>query len=70
MSPGAMHRQQQQDEMSWSYYLSEISVRRVMDETLNLWYRKGESYWMTNPTHLIEQYHECERLISSWYVIT
>uniref|UniRef100_A0A0B7JT75 Xylanolytic transcriptional activator regulatory domain-containing protein n=1 Tax=Bionectria ochroleuca TaxID=29856 RepID=A0A0B7JT75_BIOOC len=59
--------QQHINEMGWSYYLAEISARRMIDETLHLWYRKGETYWMKNPTHLIEQYHECQLQVSSWH---
>ncbi|KAJ4271437.1 hypothetical protein NW762_000139 [Fusarium torreyae] len=59
--------QRQVDERGWYYYLSEISIRRTVDETLNLLYRNGEEYWMKNPLYLIRQYHECEQQISQWH---
>ncbi|KAL5618326.1 hypothetical protein FOVSG1_000548 [Fusarium oxysporum f. sp. vasinfectum] len=55
------------DERGWYYYLSEISIRRTVDETLNLLYRNGEEYWMKHPTYLIRQYHESEQQISQWH---
>ncbi|KAF5007838.1 hypothetical protein FDECE_5864 [Fusarium decemcellulare] len=58
--------QRQVDERGWLYYLSEISIRRTVDETLNLLYRNGEEYWMNNPAQLVRQYHECEQQTSLW----
>ncbi|KAM5347762.1 hypothetical protein ACJ41O_007586 [Fusarium nematophilum] len=59
--------QRQVDERGWCYYLSEISIRRTIDETLNVLYRQGEEYWMKNPSQLIRQYHECEQQITQWH---
>lgn len=61
-------KQRETDERGWCYYLSEISIRRTVDEILNLLYRHGEEYWMKNPTRLIQQYRECEEQISQWSV--
>ncbi|KAH7274929.1 hypothetical protein B0J15DRAFT_531018 [Fusarium solani] len=65
-SVGPDEEQRQVDERGWCYYLSEISIRRTVDETLNLLYRHGEGYWMKNPAHLVRQYHECEQQIALW----
>lgn len=56
-----------QEERSWFFYLAEISLRRTINDTLWLLYRKGEQYWMTHIDSLEEQYEETERQISLWY---
>lgn len=61
-------RQRQASERGWYYYLSEISVRRTIDATLDSLYRQGPEYWMKNPEYLIRQYEITEEQISSWYV--
>ncbi|KAF4981675.1 hypothetical protein FZEAL_2562 [Fusarium zealandicum] len=63
----ADEKQRQLDERGWCFYLSEISIRRTIDETLHLLYRHGEEYWMKNPAQLIRQHHECEQQVSLWH---
>jgi hypothetical protein len=65
-SPGLGEEQRQVDERGWCYYLSEISIRRTVDEMLDLLYRHGEEYWMKNSTYLIRQYHDTDQQIASW----
>ncbi|RSL74105.1 hypothetical protein CEP53_000498 [Fusarium sp. AF-6] len=63
--PSSIDRQRRINEQGWYYYLAEISVRRTVDETLNLLYSQGPEYWMENPAYLIRQYYECEGQVSS-----
>ncbi|RSL91448.1 hypothetical protein CDV31_015465 [Fusarium ambrosium] len=65
--PSSIDRQRRINEQGWYYYLAEISVRRTVDETLNLLYSQGPEYWMENPAYLIRQYYECEGQVSSWH---
>lgn len=66
-SHGLDEELRQVKERGWCYYLAEISVRRTVDEMLDMLYRHGESYWLKNPAQLVRQYHECEQQVSSWY---
>ena len=68
LSPSFIDKKRLINEQGWCYYLAEISVRRIVDETLNLLYSYGPEHWMENPGYLIRQYHECEKQVSSWYV--
>ncbi|CRK45560.1 hypothetical protein BN1723_006672, partial [Verticillium longisporum] len=54
------------NERGWCYYLSEISLRRTIDETVDLLYRKGEAYWLQNSSQLVRHYWGSERQIASW----
>jgi hypothetical protein len=71
-SPGSLARtsiekQRRKNEQGWCFYLAEISVRRTVDETLNLLYSRGPDYWMASPAYLIRQYHESDEQVSMWY---
>ncbi|RSL66823.1 hypothetical protein CEP53_003206 [Fusarium sp. AF-6] len=56
----------QLEERGWCYYVAEISLRRTIDDTLQHLAEGGEESWLSNPSHLIRQYHELEKQRSLW----
>ena len=54
-------------EMIWSYYLSELAVRRIANRIMNCFYRNGESSWLAMPIdRMIRVADELELQISQW----
>lgn len=56
----------QRNEFIWFFYLTEISLRRTLDEVLSVIYGKGEHSWIENIDLVCRQYYESERQISEW----
>lgn len=52
---------------SWLFYLAEISLRRTIDDTLWLFYHKGEGYWIKNEDVILHQYINFTKQIHPWY---
>ncbi|OCT46892.1 hypothetical protein CLCR_02303 [Cladophialophora carrionii] len=57
----------QHEERSWCFYLSEISLRRTINDTLLLLYRNGEAHWMENIHFVLKHAAECEKQIDMWH---
>lgn len=56
-------------EMIWSYYLSELAVRKIANRIMNCFYRQGESSWLSMPIdRMIRVAEELELQISQWCV--
>ncbi|KAK7427323.1 hypothetical protein QQZ08_006092 [Neonectria magnoliae] len=55
------------DEKGWCYYLAEISLRRAIDETVQVLYQRGDYFWLQNQAYLVRHYHEFEQQISLWH---
>lgn len=55
-----------QDERSWYFYSAEISLRRTLNDTLHLLYRKSEQFWLDHVSFLVQQHAESERQIRLW----
>lgn len=58
------------NESIWFFYVTEISLRRTLDEVLSVIYEKGEQSWIENIDLVCRQYYESEKQISDWYYIT
>ncbi|KAF7552950.1 hypothetical protein G7Z17_g3985 [Cylindrodendrum hubeiense] len=56
------------DEKGWCYYLAEISLRRAIEETIQVLYQRGDYFWLQNQEYLVRHYHEFEQQISLWQV--
>lgn len=56
-----------EEEMSWFFYLSEISLRRTINSSLELLYYNGGQQWSRNQDQLRRTYMECEEQITLWY---
>lgn len=54
------------EERGWFFYLAEISLRRTINDALDLLYRNGEKHWMNNIKLLVSQHEEQERQVLLW----
>ncbi|KAK5047099.1 hypothetical protein LTR84_007042 [Exophiala bonariae] len=52
---------------SWLFYIAEISLRRTINDTIWLFYHKGEEYWLENIGLLVRQHSESDSQIGLWY---
>ncbi|KAH8714585.1 hypothetical protein BGZ61DRAFT_349210 [Ilyonectria robusta] len=59
-------QQRQLDEKGWCYYLAEISLRRAIDETVQVLYQRGDYFWLQNQDYLVRHYHDFEQQITLW----
>lgn len=56
-------------EKIWSYYLSELAVRKIGNRIMNCFYKDGETSWLTMPLdRMIRVAEELELQITQWYV--
>ncbi|KAH7153462.1 hypothetical protein EDB81DRAFT_791439 [Dactylonectria macrodidyma] len=55
------------DEKGWYYYLAEISLRRAIDETIQVLYQRGSYFWLQNQAYLVRHCHDFEQQISLWH---
>lgn len=56
-------------ERIWSYYLSEIAVRKIGNRVMNCFYQEDAAAWLSMPLHrLIRVAEELELQLSQWYV--
>ncbi|KAH6884451.1 hypothetical protein B0T10DRAFT_130882 [Thelonectria olida] len=55
------------EERGWFFYLAEISLRRTINDALDLLYRKDEKHWMNNIKLLVSQHEEQERQVLLWH---
>jgi hypothetical protein len=54
-------------ENCWSYYLSEIAVRHIMNRVINTFYQNNESSWLSMPIHrMIRMAQELESQLTQW----
>lgn len=54
-------------EMVWSYYLSELAVRKIANRIMNCFYRQDESSWLSMPIdRMIRVAEELELQITQW----
>ena len=61
-----LHRQHEQ---SWFYYLTEITLRRLANRVLNVFYRDGPGGWtLAALPSMIKMAREFESHIDDWYV--
>ncbi|SPO07570.1 uncharacterized protein DNG_10265 [Cephalotrichum gorgonifer] len=60
------YEQKAEEERSWFFYLAEISLRRIINDTLHTFYEKGEEHWMKHIDLVCRQYHESEEQVSQW----
>lgn len=63
-------QQRSEEERSWFFYFAEISLRRTINDTLQLYYARGEGHWIQNTSQMIHQYRETEKGFSLWYVLS
>lgn len=54
-------------EPGWFFYLAEISLRRTINDTISLLYRKTEKEWLNHPGHILRQCTEAKRQIGLCY---
>lgn len=55
-------------ERIWSYYLSEIAVRKIGNRIMNCFYQEDAAAWLSMPLHrLIRVAEELELQLSQWY---
>ena len=53
----------------WSYYVSEIAVRRIGNRLMNSFYKEDESSWLSMPLdRMIRVADELELQLTQWYV--
>jgi hypothetical protein len=57
-------------ENSWSYYLSDIAVRRIGNRLMNSFYKEDESTWLSIPVdRLMRVAEELEAQLTQWSVV-
>lgn len=55
-------------ERIWSYYLSEIAVRKIGNRIMNCFYQEDATAWLSMPLHrMIRVAEELELQLSQWY---
>lgn len=58
---------QRQHEQSWFYYLTEITLRRIANRVLNVFYRDGPSSWTEESLpFLVTMAREFEKQLEDW----
>lgn len=56
-------------EVSWYYYLTEITLRRIANEILNAFYKTGPSAWTSEVmSSMVMAAEDFELQLSTWYV--
>jgi hypothetical protein len=65
-SPCSDIEQRAEEERSWLFYLAEISLRRTINDNLQILYRRDEVHWTTDTPKLIQQHWELEKQVSLW----
>jgi hypothetical protein len=68
MTPIAPHRNSAQDsEEVWSYYVSELAVRKIGNRLMNCFYKEDESSWLSMPLErMIRVANELELQLTLW----
>lgn len=58
-------------ERIWSYYLSEIAVRKIGNRIMNCFYQEDAAAWLSMPLHRLTRIaEELELQLSQWYTPT
>ena len=65
-SPASVLRQPELERV-WSYYLSEIAVRKIGNRVMNCFYQDDAAHWLTMPLHRMTRIaEELELQLSQW----
>lgn len=54
------------EELSWYFFLAEISLRRTINDVLLLFYSMSEEQWIDNIDLICRQFDESIKQISLW----
>lgn len=66
-SPSSFGLEQPALEPVWSYYLSEIAVRRIGNRIMNCFYQNDAAAWLTMPLHrMMRIAEELELQLTQW----
>jgi hypothetical protein len=56
-------------EKSWSFYLSELAVRRIGNRLMSCFYQHDETWWLSLPLEaLVRIATEIELQLTQWYI--
>ena len=67
-TPGTIDSDLKQNkERSWLYYLAEISLRRMIMDTVEIMYGENTSASLPNLPSLLDRYDECSQKLHLWY---
>lgn len=57
-------------EKIWSYYLSELAVRKIANRIMNCFYKENERHWLTMPLdRMIRVANELELQVTQWWAV-
>lgn len=62
----ALNTDEGSQERGWFFYLAEISLRRTINDTLQVLYRHGEQRWIESVDLFVAQHDEQEKQVLLW----